>query len=451
MTVPVPRMAAPAGDPQLVGDLRARVDARLERAAHADRADGRSVSRSEEAARTESLVWLEIEAWTARRASIGHPALPRPVEQELAAAVLAALAGLGPLDLLLRRDDIENILVFGCDTVFLELADGTVQPWPYPLAESDTALIALLEGMFARLGATGREFSVASPIGNLRLPAGGSLGARLAAVMQVTERPTAAIRRHRLVNATLDTLVEHRTLDRGLARLLAAGVRAGLRIVVSGEWGSGKTTLLRALCHEIPPHEHIVTIEDDRELGLHTWPQRHPLVTSMEARLPNAEGVGAITVEALLTQALRHSPRRVIVGEVRGGEVTTLLRALSTGAGGLCTLHADSPHGVFDRIANMAQLAVPPLPVETAYRWTATAVDLIVHVRRLDRPGGRERFVSHVLEVGAVGDAGRPDATELFAPGPDTGHGLPAFAPSPRLQAVLRPFGLDLTPWACAS
>ncbi|MFI9389203.1 CpaF family protein, partial [Kutzneria sp. NPDC052558] len=314
--------------------------------------------------------------------------------------------------------------------------------------------VALLEGMFARLGATSREFSAATPIGNLRLPAGGPLGARLAAVMQVTERPTAAIRLHRLVNATLDTLVGHRTLDPGLADFLAGAVRAGLRIVVSGEWGAGKTTLLRALCHEIAPLEHIVTIEDDRELGLHTWPARHPVVTSMEARLPNAEGVGAITLEQLLVQALRHSPRRVIVGEVRGGEVTTLLRALSTGAGGLCTLHADTAHTVFDRIANMAQLAVPPLPVATAYRWTATALDLIVHVRRRDRVEGgrpvRERFVSQVLEVGPVGDAGRPDATELYGPDPDTGRARPMFPPSPRLQELLRPHGLNLDTWAGA-
>ncbi|EWM15272.1 type II/IV secretion system protein [Kutzneria sp. 744] len=257
-----------------------------------------------------------------------------------------------------------------------------------------------------------------------------------------------------MVNATLDTLVAHQTLDEGLADFLTAAVRAGLRIVVSGEWGAGKTTLLRALCHEIPPFEHVVTIEDDRELGLHTWPARHPLVTSMEARLPNAEGVGAITVEQLLIQALRHSPRRVIVGEVRGGEVTTLLRALSTGAGGLCTLHAEAGHGVFDRIANMAQLAVPPLPVESAYRWTASAVDLIVHVRRRDRVEGgrsvRERFITQVLEVGQVGDAGRPDATELYGPAPHTGHARPGFPPSPRLRELLRPHGLDLDAWAGA-
>jgi pilus assembly protein CpaF len=432
-----------AADPRLVAELRRRVDTRL------DHAGGRNLSHAEESQRTEAAVWQEIETWTTQRATTGLPALTRAEEEELAAAVVAALSGLGPLDGLLRRTDVENILVFGADTVFLELADGTTEPWPCPLAESDTALVALLEGMFARLGATSREFSVAAPIGNVRLPAGGPLGARLAAVMQVTERPTAAIRLHRLVNATLDTLLTHGTLTPSLADFLAAAVRAGLRIVVSGEWGSGKTTLLRALCHEIPPYEHVVTIEDDRELGLHTWPARHPLVTSMEARLPNAEGVGAITVEQLLTQALRHSPRRVIVGEVRGGEVTTLLRALSTGAGGLCTLHADTAHSVFDRIANMAQLAVPPLPVETAYRWTATAVDLVVHVQRRDHHGTRERFVSQVLEVGGVGDAGRPDATALFTPDA-SGRAVPGFPPSPRLQALLRPHGVDLTTWAGA-
>ncbi|MFC0433377.1 CpaF family protein [Kutzneria buriramensis] len=447
MTAIAVRATRPGADPRLVAELRRRVDVRLEQAT-----SPQGLSHAEDAARTEAAVWQEIETWTRQRATSGLPALTRAEEQELAAAVMAALSGLGPLEVLLRRTDVENIFVFGCDSVFLELADGTTQPWPYSLAESDAGLVALLEGMFARLGATSREFSVATPVGNVRLPAGGPLGARLAAVMQVTERPTAAIRLHRLVNATLDTLIGNGTVDTVLAGFLSAAVRAGLRIVVSGEWGSGKTTLLRALCHEILPFEHVVTIEDERELGLHTWPARHPLVTSMEARLPNAEGVGGITVEQLLVQALRHSPRRVIVGEVRGGEVTTLLRALSTGAGGLCTLHADTAAGVFDRIANMAQLATPPLPVDTAYRWTATAVDLIVHVRRRDRVDQgrplRERFVSQVLEVGAVGDSGRPDAATLLGPDPDTGHARAMFPPSPQIQERLRAHGLDMSSWA---
>jgi pilus assembly protein CpaF len=449
MTALAARAGGVAADPRVVAELRRRVDLRLERAV-----GGGVLGHGEDAAATEAAVWQEIETWTTQRAATGLPALTRAEEQDLAAAVIAALSGLGPLDALLRRQDVENILIFGCNTVFLELADGTTELWPYSVADSDDALVALLEGMFARLGATSREFSVATPIGNVRLPAGGPLGARLAAVMQVTERPTAVVRRHRLANATLDTLVTYDTLDPGLADFLAAAVRAGLRIVVSGEWGAGKTTLLRALCHEIPPMEHVITIEDDRELGLHTWPARHPVVTSMEARLPNAEGVGAITVETLLVQALRHSPRRVIVGEVRGGEAVTLLRALSTGAGGLCTLHAEAAHAVFDRIANMAQLAVPPLPVETAYRWTATAVDLIVHVRRLDRAHAgrpvRERFVAHVLEVGQVGDSGRPDATELYSPDPNTGRARPMFPPSRRLQDLLSPHGFDPATWAGA-
>lgn len=447
MTALAHRPVRTGPDPRVVGELRRRVDARL------DQAGGKAASREEDTACTEAAVWQEIETWTTQRATSGLPALSRAEEQELAAAVMAALSGLGPLEMLLRRTDVENILVFGCDRVFLELANGTTEPWPYRLVGSDTELVALLEGLFAR-GATSREFSTSNPIGNVRLSAAGPLGARLAAVMQVTERPTAAIRLHRLVNTTLDTLIARHTLDLALAGFLTAAVRAGLRIVVSGEWGAGKTTLLRALCHEIGPMEHLVTIEDDRELGLDTWPQRHPLVTSMEARLPNAEGVGAITLERLLIQALRHSPRRVIVGEVRGGEVTTLLRALSTGTGGLCTLHSDTAHSVFDRIANMAQLAVPPLPVETAYRWTATALDLIVHVRRRDhhhngRPV-RERFVAQVLEVGQVGDSGRPDATELFGPDPTTGRAVPVFPPSPQVQALLRPHGLDLACWTGA-
>jgi Flp pilus assembly CpaF family ATPase len=450
MTAVIASPVRPGADPRVVEELRRRVDARLERTPHPG---GQALSRAEDTARMQAAVWQEIEAWTSQRATAGLPTLTRDDEQELAAAVMAALSGFGPLELLLRRPDVENILVFGCDRVWLELADGTTEAWPFPLAASDSELVALLEGMFAR-GATSREFSTSAPIGNVRLAAGGPLGARLAAVMQVTERPTAAIRLHRLVNTTLDTLITHHTLDLPLAGFLTAAVRAGLRIVVSGEWGAGKTTLLRALCHEIGPMEHVVTIEDDRELGLDSWPQRHPLITSMEARLPNAEGAGAITLEQLLIQALRHSPRRVIVGEVRGGEVTTLLRALGTGTGGLCTLHSDSAHGVFDRIANMAQLAVPPLPVPTAYRWTATALDLVVHVRRRDHHANgrpvRERFVAQVLEVGQVGDSGRPDATELFGPDPSTGRAVPVFPPSPRVQALLRPHGLDLTCWTGA-
>ena len=162
-------------------------------------------------------------------------------------------------------------------------------------------------------------------------------------------------------------------MDPLLEAFLAAAVRAGCNIIVSGAPAAGKTTLLRALAAEIPAGEHVVTVEEEYELGLHLLAdpgsEGGRLVTAMETRQANAEGVGAIGLHALLTQALRHSPSRVLVGEVRGGEVTALLAALSNGAaGGMCTLHAISAVGVLSRIAQLGQLSDPPLAPEAAVR-----------------------------------------------------------------------------------
>jgi Flp pilus assembly CpaF family ATPase len=446
MVSSVPRgPAATVPDDAVVQELRHNVNVRLERAARNTNSTDAS---HEEAVRTNAFVRHEIEAWTARRAAAGIPPLSRQDEQALADAVMASLAGLGRIDALLRRSDVENIFLFGHDRVYLELADGSTETWPFAVADSDARLVDMLTGIFARLGQTSREFSASVPIGNLRLPAGGPLGARLAAIMEVTERPAVAIRRHRLLAADLDDLIPVRTLDTVVRDFLRAAVRARMKIAVTGEWGAGKTSLLRALCHEIPRWEHVITIEDDYELGLQMWPDRHPVVTAMEARLPNAEGVGEISLDTLLKQALRHSPKRIVVGEVRGGEVTALLRALSTGAAGLCTLHADTAKAVFDRIANMSQLATPPLPVETAYRWTASALDLIVHIRQRDTASSagrpvRERFVEQILEVGAIGDTDRPDVTEVFSPRPGDGRAIPAYPPSQAMLVSLERHGFD--------
>ncbi|RKT86404.1 Pilus assembly protein, ATPase of CpaF family [Saccharopolyspora antimicrobica] len=389
------------------------------------------------------VVAAEISAWAHERASRGDPPLSHEDERRLADAVLAAVFGLGGLQPLLELDDVENIHIHGHDRVWLELADGQLQRWPYPVADSDSELLEQLEAMCARLGQTSREFSPAQPIVNLRLPAGGPLGARLAAVREVTDRPRVAIRRHRLAHTTLADLRRHGTLDAGLEHFLTVAVRAGVNMLVTGGPAAGKTTLLRALCAGIPPGEHIVTVEDDQELGLHLDLER--VVTPLEARTANAEGVGEVSMDALLKQALRHSPSRVIVGEVRGGEITALLRALGNGAtGGMGTLHALSARAVPDRIAALGQLAVPPLPVEAAHRWTASALDLIVHLVRRDHAGGRERFVGEVVEVGAVGDATIPDLTTLFGPNQE-GRVVPVCPPSPQLMTRLQAHGLDRT------
>ncbi|QGK70293.1 CpaF family protein [Allosaccharopolyspora coralli] len=392
------------------------------------------------------LVEEEISAWTRQRVAAGLAPVPVADEQRLAAAVIAALSGLGGLQPLLDRDDVENIHIHGHDRVFLELADGTVQERHSPVAASDTELEEMLTTMFARLGQTSREFSPAQPIGTLRLPAGGPLGARLAAVREVTDRPRVAIRRHRLHHATLDDLRANGTLDDPVHQFLTAAVAAGANLLVTGGPFAGKTTLLRALCHQIPRLEHVITVEDDLELGVHLDTGRHPLVTAMEAREANAEGAGQLTLDTLLKQALRHSPSRVVVGEVRAGEITAMLRALGNGAtGGMGTLHALSAHAVPDRIAALGQLADPPLPIEAAHRWTASALDFIVHCTRRDTRDSRERFVSEIVEVGALGDAATPDLTTLFAPDPDSGRARPACPPSPPLRARLQEHGLDPT------
>lgn len=423
-------------DGEVVRQIRHRVAARLQN------------TPSETADEQKHMVHSEISAWVAERFVTGAAPYSQQYERRIADAVLAALSGLGGLQPLLDRDDVENVHIHGHNRVFLELADGRITRWPHPVAETDGELLELLGDMFARLGQTSREFSPAQPIGNLRLPAGGPLGARLAAVRDLAGRPRVAIRRHRLAEHTLTDLAQRGTVDTAVGQFLSAAVRAGVNLVVSGGPAAGKTFLLRALCAEIDDSEHVVTVEDDYELGLHLDEVRHPLVTPLEARYANAEGVGEITLDDLLKQALRHSPHRLIVGEVRGGEVTALLRALGNGAvaGGMCTLHATSASAVTDRIAALSQLATPPLAIAAAHQWTASALDLIVHIARRDtRTGGqwrRERYVTEIIEVGAVGDADRPDAITVFGPRPGDDRAVPVCPPSPPLLARLEAAGL---------
>jgi pilus assembly protein CpaF len=437
-----PRPAPARPDEAVVRAIRQRVASRLELAALGDRIA--PDDSDDEQARTVAYVHEEVSEWVTRQAHQGH-AVPVEFERTLVQAVLAALAGLGALKPLLEREDVENIHIHGNDRVFLELANGRLERWPYPIADTDAHLVEMLAEFASRMGQTAREFSPASPMVNLRLPTGGPLGTRLAAVMEVTDRPRVAIRRHRLTTARLTEFVRLGTVDEILAEFLRASVRAGLNMIIVGGPYAGKTSLLRALAHEIPPHEHIITVEDDFELGLHLVGD-HPLVTPLEARVANAERAGEVTLDDLLRQALRHSPTRVIVGEVRAGEVTSMLRALGNGAaGGMCTLHATSAMATFDRIAALGQLAHPPLAIDAAYRWTASAIDLVVHVRKVDRQeADRERFVTEVLEVGPVGDSGRPDVTRLFTPRPD-GRAVPSLPPSPRLLAELQRHGFDRT------
>jgi pilus assembly protein CpaF len=351
-------------------------------------------------------------------------------EQQVAQEILDSLFGLGRMQQLVDDHEVENIDINGCDRVWVTYADGR-KVRSTPIADSDDELIEILRSAAARLGLSERRFDMSHPELDLRLPD----GSRLSALMSVSARPVASIRRHRFVDLSLDDLIEMGTVDPALASFLAAAVRARKNIVVGGAMNSGKTTLVRALASEIPRRERIVTIEQALELGLDALPDRFPDVVALEARQANAEGEGEIPMARLVRRALRMNADRVIVGEVLGDEVLPMLNAMGQGrAGSMCTIHADSSMGVFRRLATYAVQAVEHLPLESTYLLIAGAVHFVVFIDVDEEParsprgiadevGGfmptrRSRFVSSVREV-VDAEGLQVISNEVFRPGAD--------------------------------
>jgi Flp pilus assembly CpaF family ATPase len=349
-----------------------------------------------------------------------------PTEQhELAGAVFDSLFGLGRLQPLVDDPEIETIEVRGHDRVTLIYAGGTIVDGP-PVADSDEELLEQLHHLASRAGPTGRPFSETDPQLDLRLHGGHRL---TASAWTTPGPPYVVIRRHRIIDVTLADLVDLGLMDTTCAEFLAACVRGRKSIVVAGEQGAGKTTLLRALCNEIDPDESVGTIETEFELHLDQFPNRHPRVFTWEARPGNgqvgADGTvaGEVTVAQLLYGSHRYNLSRVIVGEVRGGEVASMFQAMQAGAGSMSTIHADEAKAVVERLVTLAidgslGSAGSGSP-EYAYRQVAHHIDLIVHIAVRDteeRDGSRRRrrVVSEVVAVDP-GEQGRPALTDVFA------------------------------------
>jgi Flp pilus assembly CpaF family ATPase len=196
--------------------------------------------------------------------------------------------------------------------------------------------------------------------------------------------------------------------------------------MIAGATNAGKTTLLRAIVNQIPPGERLITVERALELGLDYFPELHPNVVALEERLPNMEGHGAISMAELVRRSLRMNPSRVIVGEVLGDEIVTMLNAMSQGNdGSLSTIHANSSLEVFNRIATYAIQATERLPVEATHLLIAGAIEFVVFIEKRNEysHGGQlHRFVSSIREV--TGVDGRVLSSEVFSPGPD-GRAVP--------------------------
>jgi Flp pilus assembly CpaF family ATPase len=377
--------------------------------------------------------------WLERQVRSGNlPASAGGELEQLAAAVYDRRYGLGPLSAYLRDPQVENVDVTGCDQVWITYATGERVAGP-PVAASDEALISMVRTWATRGGQTARDFSAAAPLVNVALTG----SARMTATMSVTPRPCLSLRRHGQLDITLGRLVELGSMDPGLAAFLAAAVRARCNVIVTGGVNAGKTTLLRALAAEIPPAERVATLETEYELYLHDL-GRHPDVIAFEAREPNSEGVGAITLHDLIAHALRHNPRRIMVGEVRRDEIMPMLEAMNSGQdGSMCTLHANSPAEAFDRILILGLRGGLALAERAIHILVGMAVDLIVHVRRGYDGTRTVRFVAEILEVMPPADTDRPAVNRLYLPDPATGRAVPAHTPSPGLLAKLAAVGFD--------
>jgi Flp pilus assembly CpaF family ATPase len=384
------------------------------------------------------LIREAVRVWAERQARAGAAVPTAADRDQLAQAVYDQRYGLGPLAGYLRDPQVENVDVNGCDQVWVTYASGE-RVAGTPVAATDEALIAMIRNWAVRGGQTARDFSAATPLVNVAL----TDGTRMTGTMSVTPRPCVSLRRHGQRDVNLARLVQLGTLDPTVARFLAAAVRTRCNIIVTGGVNAGKTTLLRGLASEIPPGERVATLESELELFLHGRPE-HPDVIAFEAREANSEGAGQISLHDLIAHALRHNPQRILVGEVRRSEIMPMLEAMNSGQeGSMCTLHANSPTEVFDRILILGLRGGLTLGERAIHILVGMAIDLVVHVRKRHDGKRTIRYVSEILEVMPPGDTERPAVNRIFLPEGPGGHALAAHTPSPLLMRRLAAVGFD--------
>jgi pilus assembly protein CpaF len=301
------------------------------------------------------------------------------------------ILGYGPIDRLLKDDEVTEVMVNGPESVYVERA-GRIERTNASFVD-ETHLRRIIDKIVSQVG---RRIDEATPMVDARLPDGSRVNAVIHPL--AIGGPFLTIRKFSKDPYQIDDLIRFGTLNAHSARFLQACVVGRLNIIVSGGTGTGKTTTLNVLSSFIPADERIVTIEDAKELQLN---QEH--VLAMEARPPNIEGKGLVAIRDLVRNALRMRPDRVVVGECRGGEALDMLQAMNTGHdGSITTIHSNSPRDTLSRIETMTLMAGFDLPVRAIREQMASALDLIVHLTRL-RDGTRR--ITHVTEVqGMEGD-----------------------------------------------
>jgi pilus assembly protein CpaF len=349
------------------------------------------------------------------------------------------ILGYGPIDRLLRSDEITEVMVNGPDMVFVERS-GKVEKTNATFVD-DQHLRRIIDKIVAQVG---RRIDEATPLCDARLPDGSRVNAVIHPL--AIGGPFLTIRKFSKDPFQIDDLIRFGTLSASSARFLQAMVLGKLNIIVSGGTGTGKTTMLNVLSSFIPGDERIVTVEDAKELQLH---QEH--VLALEARPPNIEGKGAITIRDLVKNTLRMRPDRIVVGECRGGEALDMLQAMNTGHdGSLTTIHANTARDCMARLETLVLMAGYDLPLPAIRHQVSSAVDAVVQIGRL-RDGSR-RVVSISEVQGMEGDTIVMQDIFMFDYGMGVdehgrfrGH-LKATGTRPRFAEKLQDLGIRLGP-----
>ena len=299
--------------------------------------------------------------------------------------------GYGPLEPLLARDDIADIMVNGCERTFIEV-NGKVELTNIRFRDN-SQLMNICPRIVSQVG---RRVDESSPICDARLPDGSRVNVIVPPL--AIDGPALTIRKFRRDKLMMNDLVQYNSISQEGAEVLGIIGKVRCNVLISGGTGSGKTTLLNCLTGFIETDERVITCEDAAELQL-----QQPHVVRLETRPPNLEGQGQVTMTELVRNCLRMRPERIIVGEVRGPEAFDLLQAMNTGHdGSMGTLHANSPREALSRLEGMITMGGYQLPSKTIREMICGSIDVVIQAARL-RDGSRR--ITHITEVlGTEGD-----------------------------------------------
>src|SRR5437762_117809 len=314
--------------------------------------------------------------------------ISRDDRERLASAIADDALGHGPLERLLADDSISEVMVNGPYDIWIErhgrLFDTNVR------FDDESHMRRIINKIVAEVG---RRVDESSPMVDARLPDGSRVNIIIPPLS--LSGPLITIRKFSKKRLNLEEMIKIGTLNSEAVDYLQRCVHAELNILISGGTGSGKTTLLNALSAAIPDEDRIITIEDAAELQLN---QRH--VLRLESRPKNIEGEGEVPIRELVRNSLRMRPDRIVVGEVRGAEALDMLQAMNTGHdGSLSTVHANAPRDALSRVETMVLMAGYDLPVRAIRQQIASALDLIVHLERLEDGSRRVTAITEVQRM----------------------------------------------------